>query len=139
VKLPKQKNPEDYTSKDLLKYWNTQFALHQSNPYISLRWGGLDLQGLKVLLDTYNVYVILLAIEMATRSGTVISEFCSNFEDYDPSSAHPKLEWLVKDRGNKRQKNLWYEYEEASTRWFPSASDRKRITEIEEELKEWAK
>ena len=137
--MPKRKNPEKYTSKDLLKYWNSQFALHQSNSYVSLRWGGLDLHDLKVVLKTYNVYTILLAIEVATKSVTIFSEFCSNFEDYDSHSAHPKLEWLVKDRGNKRQKNLWYEYEEASTRWFPSASDRKRISEIEEELKEWAK
>ena len=137
--MPKRKNPEKYTSKDLLAYWNSQFKLHQPNPYTSLRWGGLDLHDLKVVLDTYNVYTILLAIEVATKSGTIITEFCSNFEDYDSHSAHPKLEWLVKARGNKRQKNLWYEYEEASTRWFPSASDRKRISEIEEELKEWAK
>ena len=137
--MPKRKNPEKYTSKDLLTYWNAQFKLHQSNSYVSLRWGGLDLQDLKTLLGSHNIYTVLLAIDVATKSGTIISEFCSNFEDYDPNSTHPKLEWLVKDRGNKRQTHLWGEYEEASTRWFPSASDRKRILEIEEELKEWAK
>jgi len=137
--VPKKVHPEKYTSKHLLDYWNSQFIVQQSKPYVSLRWGGLDLQSFKELLNYYDVYTILLAIDVATKSGTIISEFRSNFEDYDSHSAHPKLEWLVKDRGNKRQKNLWYEYEDISTRWFPSASDRKRLSEIEEELKEWAK
>ena len=137
--MANQKHPEKYTSKDLLRYWNSQFLSHQSKPYISLRWGGLDLHELKELLTRYDVYIVLLAIDVATKSGTLIKEFYSNFEDYDAHSAHPKLEWLVKDRGNTRQKNLWYEYEDISVRWFPSASDRKRLIEIEEELKEWAK
>ena len=137
--MPKRKNPEKYTSKDLLTYWNAQFKLHQSNSYVSLRLGGLDLQDLKGLLGIYDIYTILLAIDVATKSGTIISEFSTNFEDYDSHSAHPKLEWLVKDRGNKRQKTLWHEYEDVSNRWFPSSSDRKRLLEIEEELKEWAK
>ena len=137
--MANKKHPENYSSTDLLRYWNSQFLSHQSTPYVSLRWGGLDLRELKELLTRYDVYIVLLAIDLATKSGTVIKELYTNFDDYDSHSAHPKLEWLVKDRGNKRQKNLWYEYEEASTRWFPSASDRKRISEIEEELKEWAK
>ena len=134
-----RKSPENYTSKDLLSYWNSQYLKHQGTSYTSLRWGGLDLQEFKSLLQKYDVYAVLISIGEATKSGTIIGEFYSNFGDYNPQSAHPKLEWLVKDRGNKRHKILWSEYEEVSARWFPSSSDRKRILEIEEELKEWAK
>ena len=137
--MASQKHPEKYTSKDLFRYWNSQFSSHQSKSYVSLRWGGLDLHEFKELLARYDVYRILLAIDVAAKSGTFVKEFYTNFEDYDPQSAHPKLEWLVQDRGNTRHKNLWDEYEQVSTRWFPSASDRKRLIEIEEELKEWAK
>lgn len=131
-----QKSPEQYTSKDLLSYWNSQYLKYQTKPYVSLRWGGLDLQEFKFLLKTYDVYTILICISEATKSGTIIREFYANFEDYNPHSEHPKLEWLIKDRGTKRHKKLWSEYEEISNRWFPTSSDRRRLLDIEEELQE---
>ena len=137
--MPKTKNPEDYTSRDLLNYWNSQFHEIQSRSYESLRWGGLDLSDFKTLLTEHDVFSILLAIRQAVKSNTIISEFRRNFRDYDVTSAHPKLEWLISFKGKIRERKLWAEYEHISSRWFPSSSDAKRLRVIEEELKEWAK
>ena len=137
--MPTNKNPENFNSKDLLDYWEDTFYLVQSKPYTALRWGGLDLRDLKTVLNGHDIYTVLLAIDHAVKDGTFILEFSKNFGDYDIQSPHPKLQWLVQNKGNKHHKKLWVEYQLVSSRWFPSASDRKRLIEIEEQLKEWAK
>jgi hypothetical protein len=133
------KNPDNFTSKDLLRYWSDKVSKVQSTPYVQLRWIGLDLKDLKTVLDGHDVYTVLLAIDKAVKDGTFISEFSRNFRDYDVQSPHPKLQWRVKNKGNKHHNKLWEEYQLISSRWFPSSSDRKRLLSIEEELKEWAK
>ena len=137
--MPTNKNPDNFSSRDLLKYWSDKVSEVQSAPYVQLRWVGLDLKDLKIVLDRHDIYTILLAMDKAVKSGTIISEFSKHFSDYDVQSPHPKLQWRIKNKGNKRHKKIWEEYQLISSRWFPSSSDRKRLLEIEEELKEWAK
>ena len=137
--MPTKKNPDNFNSKDLLTYWSDKVSEVESSPYVQLRWIGLDLKDLKTVLDGHDIYTVLLAIDQAVKSGTVISEFSKHFRDYDVQSPHPKLQWRVSTKGTKRHKKIWEEYKLISSRWFPSASDRKRLLSIEAELEEWAK
>ena len=106
--MPTNKNPDNFSSRDLLKYWSDKVSEVQSAPYVQLRWVGLDLKDLKIVLDRHDIYTILLAMDKAVKSGTIISEFSKHFSDYDVQSPHPKLQWRIKNKGNVGRRVLLF-------------------------------
>ena len=134
----KAKSPEKYTSKDLFNYWGECYEKYFSTSYNPRGFIGHELQQLKELLDSYDVYAVLLAIESGVLNGeSSLVYFISRLEDYIPSTEYPKLHYWVRQKGESEQKSLLLDLTLLEARWIPDPMDNRKKQELHDSLNAW--
>ena len=131
-----RKSPETFTSRDLLSYWLKLWGTEAS--YSSFG-GGKELSVLKSLLESYDVYTILLAMVKAKKKGSQISilTLADYFDEFAPDTKFTKLSFYVGEFGDEKVKKILNELIMIEYKWLPSASDRQKAKELVEQLETW--
>lgn len=130
---------DKFTATDLRRYWLDRFRRVTGKEYFPGSWAGRELQELKGVLASYNVWDVLLAIRTAVREGeSSIHFFCENIRQYLTDSRQPRLQFLVLEHGGPEQKKLWLEYSVYETKWLQNAADLEKLENLASQLETWA-
>jgi hypothetical protein len=134
----KGKTIEQYSSRDLMNVWYEHYEEFHSEPYTHREFGGMELRHLKILLQDYDVYSILLAIENGIRNGEAsIKYFAENIEQYIIDSQYVKYHYLIKKFAPKEMKEKLVRLSVLDTKWFPDAQIKQDIAVLIEEFDIW--
>ena len=138
MKKRKEKRPEDYNTHDLRRFWCEQYSLVREGEYQTHGYGGHELHALKQLLDSHDIFMLLLAIVDGLRKGEEsIVFFSQRINEYLPKCENPMIEYYVAMFGREetvtRHKRLKY----LESQWLPTAVIQQEKKVIEEELMEW--
>lgn len=135
-KLAKQ--IEEYTSKDLHRFWEEKFKVKHKSDYFVRSFIGKELSSLKSLLDNYDVFTIMLAMIVAIEEGSKdICFFAKDFKRFAPNSSHPDIDFFVKEYGSEKQRQLLMELRLEDSKWFPTSNDLIQKRSLEEILRNW--
>ena len=94
---------------------------------------------LKGLLDAHDVFAILCGIVACIKrnSDTVhIPYFVAGIRYYLSSDDNPELQWKVLTSNKKEYMDKWKQLRMFKAKWFPKATDKRKMDELEKELME---
>ena len=135
----KEKNIEEYNCNDLHRIFSEEYYRKHDKDYVSTRFIGYEMKGLKVLLAKYDVWSILCAIRNCIKVNTktvTVHYVISSPKEYLPDS-NAEIQWMVSEYGTPEMKTKWRELLLSTSQWFPSATQNKRQKVLLQELQGW--
>lgn len=129
---------EDYTATDLKEYWCNQYNKKYNEAYSPHGFGGTELKNLKQLLQDYDIYTILLALQKALEDNCQsINIFCSNIEKYITNYEFPKAVYYCLTYGNEKIQQKLQELLILESSWLPTANTLQKKEQIAKEIYSW--
>jgi|TARA_R100000781_G_scaffold114946_1_gene87993 hypothetical protein len=136
--VKKQKRIDQYNSKDLFEDFKTLYARKHKKEYEPKNFIGNELKSLKILLDKYSAYEILSAIYNCISKNTdnISVNYFAGGVKYYLTDHDPKLYWSVMSSPDPMIKKKWRLFTILNSKWLPTATDKKRLEALEQELQE---
>jgi len=135
----REKAIEDYNCQDLHRVFSEEYYKKHGKEYVSSRFIGYEMKLLKGLLDAHDVFAILCGIVACIKrnSDTVhIPYFVAGIRYYLSSDDNPELQWKVLTSNKKEYMDKWKQLRMFKAKWFPKATDKRKMDELEKELME---
>ena len=135
----REKAIEDYNCQDLHRVFSEEYYKKHGKEYVSSRFVGYEMKLLKGLLDAHDVFAILCGIVACIKrnSDTVhIPYFVAGIRYYLSSDDNPELQWKVLTSNKKEYMDKWKQLRMFKAKWFPKATDKRKMDELEKELME---
>lgn len=134
----KIKSPEKYTSRDIMNYWYQKYEECHGEQYSHETFGGKELKYFKELLEDYDIYSVLLALENGLKNGeTSIRFICGDIEKYLPDTHFPKYHYLIRKYAGAKLKDKLFDLTVLETKSLQSADIVLEIKAIINEFDEW--
>ena len=122
--MKKVKLVEEYTAKDVYDFWCNEFIKYNKMAYSARGFVGNELSLLKLALETYGIYSLLLAISSGIKSGEIaVKYFIEDINDYLLSTQYPKYVFLVRESNNLKARDLLDKLLFFESKWIPSGDD----------------
>ena len=135
----REKAIEDFNCQDLHRVFSEEYYKKHGKEYVSSRFIGYEMKLLKGLLDAHDVFAILCGIVACIKrnSDTVhIPYFVAGIRYYLSSDDNPELQWKVLTSNKKEYMDKWKQLRMFKAKWFPKATDKRKMDELEKELME---
>ena len=134
VKRTKKKS--QYNSNDLFKEFEALYSKQYKKEYKPRNFIGNEMKSLINLLEKYSVYEILSAMyNCIIRNPDSISvNYFANGIKYYLTDYDPQLYWSVVSSPDPDMKKKWRAFTILNSKWLPTATDKKRLKALEEQL-----
>ena len=125
-----------YNSKDLFEEFKTLYSKKHKKEYKPMNFIGNELKSLKNLLGKHSVYEILSAMYncIARNTANISVNYFSNGIKYYLTDHDPKLYWAIMSSPDPTLKKKWRAFTILNSKWLPTATDKKRLDLIKDEL-----
>ena len=133
-----QKLFSKWTARDILNYWYEIYSKHNNESYSHGDFIGKELKIFRELLDSHDVYSILLAIEKGIQNGeTLIKYFNINIDKYAPETIYSKYFFIIDKFGPVELREKLLSLSTYETQWIPSATTNQKISDLVKLFDEW--
>jgi|TARA_R110000744_G_scaffold102334_3_gene196857 hypothetical protein len=134
--VKKTKRKSHYNSKDLFEEFKSLYSKQHKKEYEPRNFIGNEMKSLKALLEKYSVYEILSAMYncIIRNAGSISVNYFTNGIKYYLTDHDPKLYWSVVSSPDPNMKKKWRAYTILNSKWLPTATDKKRLKDLEKDL-----
>ena len=137
VKSLNKKTHDKWTANDIYTFWCNEFEKHQGKEYVPHFYKQREISVLKELLESFDIYTILVTIQEALEASKCDSiSYLPELVNNDVSN-EPEIQFYVNRFGKRRQRELFVELNLIDSMWCQTQKDRKRRETIKTELEGW--
>ena len=130
---------EKWNSKDLLDYWKSKYKEVFGEEYSQYGFVGNSMKALKELLEEYDIYSIILAVDVCLEQDECrqIEYFAKDIDKYLVQTNYARYHYLIGKLGTDEFKNDLLSLAVLENSLLPTAKSERKIRELIERFDEF--